>query len=69
MDRDPIQLVRGRVESMAEFRHGRMLEPPFKFFRGNALLQAHDLSCTREHGAFADLWRLSLDEYRWVRHA
>ncbi|MBP5946369.1 MULTISPECIES: DUF2252 domain-containing protein [unclassified Pseudomonas] len=54
MNRDPIPLIKassqGRVESLVELRYGRMLESPFKFFRGNALLQAHDLSGTANMG-------------------
>ncbi|WP_166220402.1 DUF2252 domain-containing protein [Pseudomonas atagonensis] len=54
MKRDPIPLInassRGRVESLVELRYGRMLVSPFTFFRGNALLQAHDLASTPNMG-------------------
>lgn len=54
MNRDPIPLIKacslGRVESLVELRYGRMLVSPFTFFRGNALLQAHDLSGTANMG-------------------
>lgn len=54
MNRDPIPLIQassqGRVESLVELRYGRMLVSPFTFFRGNALLQAHDLSSTATMG-------------------
>ncbi|QHC93831.1 hypothetical protein PspR84_04050 [Pseudomonas sp. R84] len=54
MNRDPIPLTKassqGRVASLVELRYGRMLVSPFTFFRGNALLQAHDLSGTANMG-------------------
>jgi uncharacterized protein (DUF2252 family) len=54
MNRDPIPLIKassqGRVASLVELRYGRMLVSPFTFFRGNALLQAHDLSGTANMG-------------------
>ncbi|MCF5702860.1 DUF2252 domain-containing protein [Pseudomonas syringae] len=54
MNRDPIPLIKassqGRVEALVELRYGRMLVSPFTFFRGNALLQAHDLSGTANMG-------------------
>ena len=54
MSRDPIPLIKassqGRVASLVELRYGRMLVSPFTFFRGNALLQAHDLSSTENMG-------------------
>ena len=47
-DRDPVQLLRensqGRVESLIPLRYGRMLASPFTFYRGSAIIQAHDLS-------------------------
>jgi uncharacterized protein (DUF2252 family) len=52
--RDPIPLIKassaGRVRSLVELRYGRMLVSPFTFFRGNALLQAHDLAGTPDMG-------------------
>jgi uncharacterized protein (DUF2252 family) len=53
-NRDPIPLIKasseGRVKSLVELRYGRMLVSPFTFFRGNALLQAHDLAGTPNMG-------------------
>jgi len=52
--RDPIPLIKrsseGRVKSLVELRYGRMLVSPFTFYRGNALLQAHDLARTSNMG-------------------
>jgi uncharacterized protein (DUF2252 family) len=52
--RDPIPLIKasseGRIKSLVELGYGRMLESPFTFFRGNALLQAHDLADTPDMG-------------------
>ena len=59
MSRDPIPLIKassqGRVESLVELRYGRMLVSPFTFFRGNALLQAHDLSSTATMGLISPI--------------
>ncbi|MGE8066996.1 DUF2252 domain-containing protein [Pseudomonas sp. NPDC089569] len=48
VNRDPVPLIKasseGRVKSLVELRYGRMLVSPFTFYRGNALLQAHDLA-------------------------
>lgn len=50
VDRDPVQLLRenseGRVKALVPLRYGRMSVSPFTFFRGSAILQAHDLSST-----------------------
>ncbi|MBP0589396.1 DUF2252 domain-containing protein [Paraburkholderia sp. LEh10] len=50
MHRNPIDLLRqsseGRVERLIPLRYGRMTVSPFTFFRGSAILQAHDLSMT-----------------------
>lgn len=52
--RDPLKLLRAsnsdRVEQLVPLRHGRMLESPFAFFRGSAILQAHDLAGTPASG-------------------
>lgn len=52
--RDPIPLIKtsseGRVQSLVALRYGRMLVSPFTFYRGNALLQAHDLAGTPDMG-------------------
>ncbi|MNN02905.1 hypothetical protein D3C81_1155770 [compost metagenome] len=54
IDRDPLSLIKasseGRVRSLVELRYGRMLVSPFTFYRGNALLQAHDLAGTSDMG-------------------
>ena len=34
------------VERLVPLRYGRMLTSPFAFFRGSAILQAHDLKHT-----------------------
>lgn len=53
-DRDPVDLLRknseGRVEALVPLRYGRMLESPFTFYRGSAIIQAHDLSTTPDSG-------------------
>ncbi|VVP53548.1 DUF2252 domain-containing protein [Pseudomonas fluorescens] len=52
--RDPLPLIKrsseGRIKSLVELRYGRMLVSPFAFYRGNALLQAHDLATTPDMG-------------------
>ncbi len=52
--RDPLPLIKrsseGRIKSLVELRYGRMLVSPFAFYRGNALLQAHDLAGTSNMG-------------------
>ncbi len=48
LDRDPVELLEqnsaDRVARLVPLRYGRMLASPFTFFRGSAILQAHDLS-------------------------
>ena len=71
--RDPLPLIKrsseGRIKSLVELRYGRMLVSPFAFYRGNALLQAHDLAATPDMGlGIDDLWRLPLDEFRRLCH-
>jgi uncharacterized protein (DUF2252 family) len=45
--RDPVALLEanseGRVAKLVPLRYGRMAVSPFTFFRGSAILQAHDL--------------------------
>ena len=52
--RDPLPLIKassvGRISSLVELRYGRMLVSPFTFYRGYALLQAHDLAGTSNMG-------------------
>ncbi|MBH3426481.1 DUF2252 domain-containing protein [Pseudomonas alkylphenolica] len=54
VSRNPIPLIKasseGRVKSLVALRYGRMLVSPFTFYRGNALLQAHDLAGTPTMG-------------------
>jgi uncharacterized protein (DUF2252 family) len=54
IDRDPIELLRisseGRVRALIPLRYGRMLVSPFTFYRGSAILQAHDLATTPDSG-------------------
>ncbi|MGV8887427.1 MAG: DUF2252 domain-containing protein [Pseudomonas sp.] len=54
INRDPLPLIKssseGRIKSLVELRYGRMLVSPFTFYRGNALLQAHDLAGTSSMG-------------------
>jgi uncharacterized protein (DUF2252 family) len=48
--RDIVALIKasneGRLENLIPIRHGRMLQSPFAYFRGTALIQAHDLKGT-----------------------
>ncbi|SAK98053.1 DUF2252 domain-containing protein [Caballeronia ptereochthonis] len=52
--RDPIELLQessaGRVGALIPLRYGRMLASPFTFYRGSAILQAHDLAATPDSG-------------------
>src|SRR6476620_11121210 len=52
--RDPLGLLEqsneGRVERLLPVRYSRMLESPFAFFRGTAVLQAYDLTGTPSAG-------------------
>ncbi|MCB5196751.1 DUF2252 domain-containing protein [Deefgea salmonis] len=54
IDRDPLELLvassQGRIERLVPLRYGRMLVSPFTFFRGAAMLQAHDLATTPYSG-------------------
>jgi uncharacterized protein (DUF2252 family) len=54
VDRDPIALLEsnsaGRVQRLVALRYGRMLASPFAFFRGSAIIQAHDLAGTPDSG-------------------
>ncbi len=48
--RDPLALLavsnEGRIAELLPIRYGRMLESPFAFYRGAAMLMAHDLAQT-----------------------
>lgn len=52
--RDPIELLEksstGRVRQLVPLRYGRMLASPFAFYRGSAIIQAHDLATTPHTG-------------------
>ncbi len=54
VDRDPIELLQisstGRVPRLVPLRYGRMIESPFAFYRGSAIIQAHDLAGTPNSG-------------------
>jgi uncharacterized protein (DUF2252 family) len=54
VDRDPIKLLEsssaGRVQRLVPLRYGRMLASPFAFYRGSAIIQAHDLASTPHTG-------------------
>jgi uncharacterized protein (DUF2252 family) len=51
---DPVELLqrqaRTRVPELVPIRYGRMLLSPFTFFRGGALIMAHDLAGTPDSG-------------------
>jgi uncharacterized protein (DUF2252 family) len=53
-DRDIIAMLEAsnhdRLEQLVPVRHSRMLESPFAFFRGSAVVQAADLSATPNSG-------------------
>ncbi|WP_323119184.1 DUF2252 domain-containing protein [Burkholderia alba] len=53
-ERDPLALLErssaGRVAALVPLRYGRMLASPFTFFRGSAIIQAHDLAGTPNSG-------------------
>lgn len=53
-ERDIVALIEesneGRLENLIPIRHGRMLQSPFAYFRGTALVQAHDLAGTPTSG-------------------
>jgi uncharacterized protein (DUF2252 family) len=59
INRDPLPLIKasseGRINSLVELRYGRMLVSPFTFYRGNALLHAHDLAGTQNMGLVAPI--------------
>ena len=52
--RDIVALIaasnEGRVERLVPIRHGRMLQSAFAYFRGTAMIQAHDLAGTPVSG-------------------
>jgi uncharacterized protein (DUF2252 family) len=54
VDRDPVTLLeassKGRVARLVPLRYGRMLTSPLAFYRGSAIIQAHDLAGTPHTG-------------------
>ena len=56
---DPIELLiessRTRVKELVPIRYGRMMTSPFAFFRGSAVIMAHDLNSTPVIGVKAQL--------------
>jgi uncharacterized protein (DUF2252 family) len=58
-DRDPIALLRSqdatRVASLVPIRYGRMLASPLAFFRGAAIVMAHDLAALPTAGLTVQL--------------
>ena len=54
LQRDPVELLKqsseGRVRNLVPLRYGRMAVSPFTFFRGTAIIQAHDLSQVQDTG-------------------
>ncbi|MEZ0603505.1 DUF2252 domain-containing protein [Paraburkholderia sp. IW21] len=54
LNRNPIELLKqsseGRVTNLVPLRYGRMAVSPFTFFRGTAIIQAHDLSKVPDTG-------------------
>ena len=54
LDRDAVALLiesnADRLPELVPVRHSRMLESPFAFFRGSAVVQAHDLAQTPNSG-------------------
>jgi hypothetical protein len=52
--RDVVALIEesneDRLENLVPIRHGRMLQSPFAYFCGTALIQAHDLAGTPSSG-------------------
>ena len=51
---DPVELLerqaKTRVPELVPIRYGRMLVSPFTFYRGAALIMAHDLAATPRSG-------------------
>ncbi|WP_373976290.1 DUF2252 domain-containing protein [Chitinibacter sp. SCUT-21] len=45
----------GRIVRLVPLRYGRMLASPFSFFRGSAMLQAHDLAATPFSGVIQQI--------------
>jgi hypothetical protein len=58
-ERDIVALIEAsnedRLENLIPIRHGRMLQSPFAYFRGTALVQAHNLAGTSAGPVFRDV--------------
>jgi hypothetical protein len=58
-NRDPVALLEAqnatRVDELVPIRFGRMLASPFAFFRGAAVVMAHDLASLKRSGIRAQL--------------
>ena len=56
---DPVDLLQaqdeGRLKRYLPIKYGRMLDSPYAFFRGSAVLMAADLSGTRDTGIYVTL--------------
>jgi len=54
VDRDPVAIIESqnyfRIPELLPMRHKKMMGSPFAFFRGTALLMAHDLSYQAQSG-------------------
>src|SRR3954471_16992541 len=59
LGRDPVALIEsqapGRVPELVPIRYGRMMVSPFTFYRGAALVMAHDLAAGPTSGLTAQL--------------
>jgi len=57
VDRDPVAMIESqnhvRIPELIPMRHEKMASSPFSFFRGTALLMAHDLSHQAQTGIHA----------------
>ncbi|MDC0765998.1 DUF2252 domain-containing protein [Streptomyces sp. HD] len=56
---DPVDIIErqsaGRVHELVPVRYGRMLESPFRFYRGAAAIMASDLGASAHTGLYAQL--------------
>ena len=73
-ERDIVELIdaqnEDRLQNLVPVRHGRMVQSAFAYFRGTALIQAHDLEgYANQRNNCSFLRRLSSDEFRRLRDA
>ena len=71
--RDPVDLLvgsnEGRLAGLVPIRFGRMLQSPFAFYRGAAVIMAADLAATRRLRApGSGVRRCPSAEFRWFCH-